>query len=39
MTKMVQRGFPSPEPREERRAGLPDAFARLERAIEEWVCR
>jgi uncharacterized protein YndB with AHSA1/START domain len=31
---MVQRGFPSAELRDEHRAGLPNAFARLERAIE-----
>jgi uncharacterized protein YndB with AHSA1/START domain len=32
---MVQRGFPSAELRDEHRAGLPKAFARLERAVEE----
>jgi len=32
---MVQRGFPSAELRDEHRAGLPNAFARLEQAIEE----
>ena len=32
---MVQRGFPSAEVRDEHRAGLPNAFARLEQAIEE----
>jgi uncharacterized protein YndB with AHSA1/START domain len=31
---MVQRGFPSGELRDEHRAGLPNAFARLEQAIE-----
>jgi uncharacterized protein YndB with AHSA1/START domain len=31
---MVQRGLPTAELREEHRAGLPNAFARLERAIE-----
>ncbi len=30
-----QRGFPSVELRDEHRAGLPNAFARLEQAIEE----
>src|SRR5918994_2733963 len=30
---MVQRGFPSAELRDEHRAGLPNAFARLEQAI------
>jgi uncharacterized protein YndB with AHSA1/START domain len=32
---MVQRGFPSAELRDEHRAGLPNAFARLEQAVEE----
>src|SRR5215218_1207245 len=32
---MVQRGFPSAELRDEHRAGLTNAFARLEQAIEE----
>jgi hypothetical protein len=32
---MVQRGFPSAELRDEHRAGLPNAVARLEQAIEE----
>jgi hypothetical protein len=32
---MVQRGFPSAELRDEHRAGLPNAFARLEQATEE----
>jgi hypothetical protein len=32
---MVQRGFPSAEFRDEHGAGLPNAFARLEQAIEE----
>jgi uncharacterized protein YndB with AHSA1/START domain len=32
---MIQRGLPTAELREEHRAGVPDAFARLERAIEE----
>jgi hypothetical protein len=32
-------GFPSAEFRGERRAGLPDAFARRERATEEQVSR
>jgi hypothetical protein len=31
---MIQRGLPTAELREEHRAGLPNAFARLERAIE-----
>src|SRR5215210_1203920 len=31
---MVQRGFPSAELRDEHRAGLTNAFARLEQAIE-----
>jgi Uncharacterized conserved protein (DUF2277) len=34
---MVQRGFPSAELRDEHRAGLPNAFARLEQVIEERV--
>jgi hypothetical protein len=32
---MVQRVFPSAEFRDEHRAGLPNAFVRLERATEE----
>jgi uncharacterized protein YndB with AHSA1/START domain len=32
---MVQRGFPSAELRDEHRAGLPNAFARLEQAVEK----
>jgi len=32
---MVQRGLPTAELREEHRAGLPNAFARLERVIEK----
>jgi uncharacterized protein YndB with AHSA1/START domain len=32
---MIQRGLPTPELRDEHRAGVPDAFARLEQAIEE----
>jgi uncharacterized protein YndB with AHSA1/START domain len=32
---MTQRGLPTPELREEHRVGVPDAFARLERAIKE----
>jgi hypothetical protein len=32
---MVQRRFPSAELRHEHRAGLPNATARLEQAIEE----
>ena len=32
---MIQRGLPTAELREEHRAGVPDAFARLEHAIEE----
>jgi uncharacterized protein YndB with AHSA1/START domain len=32
---MVQRGFPSAELRDEHRAGLPNAFARLEQAVEQ----
>jgi DNA-binding MarR family transcriptional regulator len=31
---MIQRGLPTAELREEHRAGLPNAFARLQRAIE-----
>src|SRR5215213_2075020 len=39
-TRTVRRGFfASAEPRDGHRAGSPDAFARLERAIEEWVSR
>ena len=34
---MVQRGLPIDELRDEHRAGLPNAFARLEQAIEERV--
>jgi uncharacterized protein YndB with AHSA1/START domain len=32
---MIQRGLPTPELRDEHRAGVPDAFTRLEQAIEE----
>jgi Activator of Hsp90 ATPase homolog 1-like protein len=32
---MVQRGFPSAELRDEHRAGLPNAFARLHQAVEK----
>ena len=32
---MIQRGLPTAELRDEHRAGVPDAFARLEQAIEE----
>jgi Activator of Hsp90 ATPase homolog 1-like protein len=32
---MIQRGLPTAELREEHRVGLPNAFARLERVIEE----
>jgi uncharacterized protein YndB with AHSA1/START domain len=32
---MIQRGLPTAELREEHRAGVPDALARLEQAIEE----
>jgi uncharacterized protein YndB with AHSA1/START domain len=32
---MIQRGLPTAELRDEHRSGVPDAFARLERAIEE----
>jgi uncharacterized protein YndB with AHSA1/START domain len=32
---MIQRGLPTPELREEHRVGVPNAFARLEQAIEE----
>jgi len=35
LTTMVQRGFASAELREECRAGLPNAFARLDRPLEE----
>jgi hypothetical protein len=34
---MVQIGFPSAELRDKHRAGLTNAFARLEQAIEERV--
>jgi hypothetical protein len=34
---MVQRGFPSAKLRDEHRDGLPNAFVRLEQAIEERV--
>jgi Activator of Hsp90 ATPase homolog 1-like protein len=30
---MIQRGFPTAEPRDEDRVGLPNAFARLARAV------
>jgi uncharacterized protein YndB with AHSA1/START domain len=36
---MIQRGLPTAELRDEHRAGVPNAFARLERAIEESVSR
>jgi len=32
---MIQRGLPTAELRDEHRAGVPDALARLEQAIEE----
>jgi hypothetical protein len=32
---MIQRGLPTAELRDEHRAGLPNAFARLEQAIKE----
>jgi hypothetical protein len=32
---MIHRGLPTAELREEHRAGVPDAFTRLERVIEE----
>ena len=32
---MIQRGLPTAELRDEHRAGVPPAFARLEQAIEE----
>jgi uncharacterized protein YndB with AHSA1/START domain len=34
LMRMIQRGLPTAELREEHRAGLPNAFARLERVIE-----
>ena len=33
---MIHRGLPTPELREEHRAGVPDAFTRLEQAIQEY---
>jgi uncharacterized protein YndB with AHSA1/START domain len=35
LMRMIQRGLPTAELREEHRAGVPDALARLEQAIEE----
>jgi Activator of Hsp90 ATPase homolog 1-like protein len=32
---MIQRGLPTAELRDEHRAGVPNAFTRLERAIQE----
>jgi hypothetical protein len=32
---MIQRGLPTAELRDEHRAGVPNAFARLEHAIEK----
>lgn len=32
---MIHRGLPTPELRDEHRAGVPDAFTRLEQAIQE----
>jgi hypothetical protein len=31
--KMIHRGFPTPELRDEHRRGLPSAFAQLERVV------